>query len=270
MASTRGGSSQRGDYFDYTPYVTEDISEEDVRSMKEVFDALDISEDGKVERSELKSAVLAIGINVDESSTGIQDLTGSALGDTTTGASALDFEGFYRIIAKHKAKAEKFTVDNVFKMFLQLDKNFECPLATEAKTQPVKMKEKLKDKFSGSDQGYKVKRADGLRQPDGEWQRKGCISWKDLRTLVNDLGEQVDDDVLKDMIIQLDHEENGVLGPDDFYNAINHASVLMVESKKHSNPFSAIANPAMAAGMQRSNTGLSTGSRSGISDGGRS
>jgi Ca2+-binding EF-hand superfamily protein len=240
--------------------------------MKEVFDALDISQDGKVERSELKSAVLAIGINVDESSTGIQDLTGAALGDTTTGASARDFEGFYRIIAKHKAKAEKFTVDNVFKMFLQLDKQHECMLATEAKAQPTKvlgkMKEHMKKKFNK--ETYKISRT-GNPQPTGEWQRKGCITWQDLRILVNDLGEQVDDDVLKDMIIQLDHEENGVLGPDDFYNAINHASVLMVESKKHSNPFSAIANPAMAAGMQRSNTGLSTGSRgSGISDGGRS
>jgi len=95
------------------------------------FEALDASGDGKVERSELKSAVLAIGINVDESSTGIQQLTGSALTDTA-GSSLLDFDQFYKIIAKHQAKAEKFTVDNVFKMFLQLDSTWDCKLAADA------------------------------------------------------------------------------------------------------------------------------------------
>merc|ERR1719405_136032 len=103
MASARGGSSNRGDYFDFSAYVTAEITEDDVRSMKEVFEALDASGDGKVERSELKSAVLAIGINVDESSTGIQQLTGSTLTDSV-GAAQMSFDQFYKIIAKHQAK----------------------------------------------------------------------------------------------------------------------------------------------------------------------
>lgn len=231
-------------------YVTNEITEEDVRSMREVFEALDSSGDGKVERSELKSAVLAIGINVDESSTGIQQLTGSALQDTA-GSSLLDFDQFYKIISKHKAKAEKFTVDNIFKMFLQVDSAWDCKLAgdaTKAKSEPRK----------------------AAKNPNEKWARKGCITWEDLKGLVEDLGEQVDDDVLKDMILTLDLDEDEVLGPDDFYNAINHASVLMAKAKTSTNPFSNLA-PASAVGgmggMQRSNTGLSQG---GMSTGGMS
>merc|ERR1719160_1979701 len=157
MSSARGGSSNRGDYFDYSAYVTPEISEEDVRSMKEVFDALDASGDGKVERSELKSAVLAIGINVDESSTGIQQLTGSSLTDTA-GSTLLDFDQFYKIIAKHQAKADKFTVDNVFKMFLQVDSAWDCKLAgdaTKVRSEPRK----------------------GTKNSNEKWARKGCITW---------------------------------------------------------------------------------------------
>jgi len=80
-----------------------------------------------------------------------------------------------------------------------------------------------------------------------------------LRGLVDDLGEQVDDDLLKDMILTLDLDEDEVLGPDDFYNAINHASVLMAQAKLHTNPFSKLPSTTGAGGLQRSNTGMSAG-----------
>merc|ERR1719281_179592 len=206
--SNVGGSSVRGDeFFDYNMYVTPDISEDDVRTMREVFDALDTSQDGHIEVSELKSAVLAIGINVDESNTGIQQLTGSTLTDTA-GSAQMSFDQFYKIIAKHQAKGDKFKVDNVFKIFLQLDANHDCKLAGDASKKRVTKDEKRN------------------KIPE-KWQRKGCITWEDLKGLVEDLGEQVDDDVLKDMILTLDLDQ-----------AINNGSRIQAKQRTASNPFS--------------------------------
>jgi Ca2+-binding EF-hand superfamily protein len=236
--SNVGGSSVRGEeFFDYKLYVTPDISEDDVRTMREVFDALDTSQDGHIEVSELKSAVLAIGINVDESNTGIQQLTGSTLTDTA-GSAQMSFDQFYKIIAKHQAKGDKFTVDNVFKIFLQLDANHDCKLAGDASKKRVTKDEKRN------------------KIPE-KWQRKGCITWEDLKGLVEDLGEQVDDDVLKDMILTLDLDEDGVLGPDDFYQAINNGSRIQAKQRTASNPFSNLKDIGAPVGNQRSNTNLS-------------
>merc|ERR1719377_98422 len=65
-----------------------------------------------------------------------------------------------------------------------------------------------------------------------KWAMKGVLTWQDLKGLASDLGEQIDDDMLKEMCTLLDADEDGVLGPDDFYNAINHAQVAIDEEKR--------------------------------------
>jgi Ca2+-binding EF-hand superfamily protein len=173
--------------------------------MKAVFESLDTTGDNKVERTELQSAVLSMGIPLDES-TGIAELTGSSLG--VSGQSVLDFDGFYAIIAKNQSKGDRLTVDTIFKIFLTLDATWECSWKDSGAP-------KQREKKSGT----------------GKWAQKGSLSWQDLKNLASDLGEQVDNDVLKEMVAMLDQDEDGVLGPDDFYSAINHASLAIQQSK---------------------------------------
>merc|ERR1719387_2475110 len=93
-----------------------------------------------------------------------------------------------------------------------------------------------------------------------QWAKKGCITYEDLKALTENLGEQVEEGYLKDMVLTLDWDEDGVLGPDDFYNAINHASQIMVEKKNRANVYANLAptnvgNVGNVGNFQRSATG---------------
>merc|ERR1719169_337049 len=88
--------------FDPHKYVSPTMTEEDVIALKEVFDALDTSGDGKIERSELTSAILTMGIPMHE-------VTGGSIRELTHGpdgaSSVMDFDTFVRVIVKGQEKA---------------------------------------------------------------------------------------------------------------------------------------------------------------------
>jgi Ca2+-binding EF-hand superfamily protein len=48
----------------------------------------------------------------------------------------------------------------------------------------------------------------------------GYIALKDLRKVAKDLGELTDDNVLQEMLEKADHDQDGVVSEDEFYNLL--------------------------------------------------
>jgi Ca2+-binding EF-hand superfamily protein len=197
--------------FDPQKYVSPTMLEEDVIALKDVFDALDSSGDGKIERSELMSAILTMGIPMDE-------VTGGSMRELTHGpdgaSSVMDFDTFVRVVAAGQEKGgANLTAETLFQIFVDLDKKPECRWFEKTESTRKAMQRTKKDPVNG-------------------WAMKGALTWEDLKGLAEDLGEQVDDDYLKDMVSYLDADEDGVVGPDDFYNAIHHATQAIAQTRK--------------------------------------
>jgi Ca2+-binding EF-hand superfamily protein len=48
----------------------------------------------------------------------------------------------------------------------------------------------------------------------------GYIALKDLRKVAKDLGELTDDNILQEMLEKADHDQDGVVSEDEFYNLL--------------------------------------------------
>jgi Ca2+-binding EF-hand superfamily protein len=196
---------------------------EDEARVKIVFDALDADGSGTLERSEILSAISALGIPLQNSSA-IEELCG---GGARADHAALNFEKFAKLALA--SDVEDLHLDECVKLFMSLDRETQAHSAIESQGKAYDTENKARIKNFGGNKGPKI----------APYAEKGALSWKDLKHLAHELGEEIDDEQLREMCRVLDRDGDGMLGPDDFYGAIASATQL-----QHIHGYSALVKAA--------------------------
>merc|ERR1719295_677969 len=113
-----------------------------------------------------------------------------------------------------KALGNEVKKDDLRKIFFDLDRD------TSEKISLPEFEKIMTERFSKRDTREEVDKIFRLFDED----KKGFITFKNLKRVVQELGEDLNDDEIQEMIDEADKDEDGKVSPNEFFRVMKRRS----------------------------------------------